>query len=208
MSINNIDLITPLFNFEDKNDFYMLYIFKRKKDQPKGEKQNSQSIRTIKTYTVTSKEYLVEKLPEIISLCEMFKARAYIHVNKLNHANISLLMLERLAQRIRNGVVNQRNLFESVVGELHSTEKRWIVDVDTKDKEYLTRIFHEVDLCDPIGEKVIEVIPTKNGFHLITKPFNVKQFTTLVESFKLDVPDIQRHNPTLLYFPDSLNDIQ
>jgi len=30
--IDNIELIKSLLNFEDKGDFYMLYIFKRKKD--------------------------------------------------------------------------------------------------------------------------------------------------------------------------------
>lgn len=34
MSINNLELIKPLLNFEQEGDFYMLYIFKRKKDQP------------------------------------------------------------------------------------------------------------------------------------------------------------------------------
>lgn len=201
MSINNIDLITPLFNFEDKNDFYMLYIFKRKKDQPEGEKQNSQSVRTIKTYTVTSKEYLAEKLPEIISLCEMFKARAYIHVNKLNHANISLLMLERLAQRIRNGVVNQKGLFDSVVGELHSTEKRWIVDIDTKDKNFIAEVCRDIAMLEPIDlSKIITYIPTRNGIHIITKPFRVDVFKKLYPEV-----DIQKHNPTLLYLPNTLH---
>ena len=76
-------------------------------------------------------EYLDERYPEIKQLCEMFNARAYIHVSKLNHKDISLLMMERLAQRIRNGVVNQKGLFDSVAGELKGSEKRWIVDVDT-----------------------------------------------------------------------------
>ena len=35
----------------------MLYVFKRKKDQPEGEKDNHQSVRTIKTYCVDSVEY-------------------------------------------------------------------------------------------------------------------------------------------------------
>ena len=31
--INNLELIRPLLNFEKKGDFYMLYVFKRKKDK-------------------------------------------------------------------------------------------------------------------------------------------------------------------------------
>ena len=138
--INNKDLILPLLNFQNVGDFYMLYIFKRKKDQPENERDNHQSVRTIKTYCIENLDYLYSKHDEIVKLCEMFKARAYIHVNKQNHNNISLLMLERLAQRIRNGVINQKNLFDSIVGELHSSEKRWIVDIDTKKEDYIRRV--------------------------------------------------------------------
>ena len=48
--IDNIELIKPLLNFSDPEDFYMLYVLKRKKDQPEGERDNHQSVRTIKTY--------------------------------------------------------------------------------------------------------------------------------------------------------------
>jgi len=38
--INNIEHIKSLLNFDSKGDFYMLYVFKRKKDQPEGERDN------------------------------------------------------------------------------------------------------------------------------------------------------------------------
>ena len=38
--INNLELIKPLLNFSEQGDFYMLYVFKRKKDQPEGERDN------------------------------------------------------------------------------------------------------------------------------------------------------------------------
>ena len=46
--IDNLEIIKQLLNFENEGDFYMLYVFKRKKDQPEGEKDNHQSVRTIK----------------------------------------------------------------------------------------------------------------------------------------------------------------
>ena len=124
MSINNIELIKPLLNLTEEGDFVQLYIFKRKKDQLEGEKDNHQSVRTIKSYSVENIEYLEKKMDEIIQLCEMFKARAYIHINKQNHKDIGLLMMEKLANRLRQGVIRQNHIFDSVVGELHSKEKR------------------------------------------------------------------------------------
>ena len=121
--INNIELIKPLLNFTDEGDFYMLYVFKRKKDQPEGEKDNHQSVRTIKTYCVESLEYLEKRYEEIQQLCEMFKARAYIHVAKQNHKDVSLEMMVELATRIKSNAHKQQNLFDSVVGQIKTLEK-------------------------------------------------------------------------------------
>jgi hypothetical protein len=177
----------------------MLYIFKRKKDQPEGERDNHQSVRTIKTYCIESIEHLERRYDEIIQLCEMFKARAYIHVQKQNHFDVSLSMMSALAQKIQNGSHNQKGLFDSVVGQIKTQEKRWIVDIDTKDLEELVEVAEFIYNLRPIGNKVINTIPTKNGFHLITERFDVKSFGNRYPDI-----DIQKKNPTLLYYPESL----
>jgi hypothetical protein len=197
--IDNIEHIKELLNFSDEGDFYMLYVFKRKKDQPEGERDNHQSVRTIKTYCVESVEYLEKRYDEIKQLCEMFKARAYIHVQKQNHKDVSLNMMVSLAQRIQDGNLKQHHLFDSVVGQLRTREKRWIVDIDIHDFHAVTELSRFINHLRPEGPKVEAVIPTKNGYHLITKRFDVM-------TFKESYPeiDIQKKNPTLLYYPESL----
>ena len=202
MMINNLELIKPLLNFDNEDDFYMLYIFKRKKDQPEGERDNHQSVRTIRSYCIKSIEQLEKRYDEIIQLCEMFKARAYIHVQKQNHKDVALDMLVDLAQRIKSGQHQQQNLFDSVVGQMKTYEKRWIVDVDTKDEDIILNIRYIINTIRPEGLKVHRTIPTKNGYHLITDRFDIMEF----KKHYPDV-DIQKKNPTLLYYPDSL-DIQ
>ena len=197
--IDNIELIKPLLNFSDPEDFYMLYVLKRKKDQPEGERDNHQSVRTIKTYCVGSVDYLEKRYDEIKQLCEMFKARAYIHVQKQNHKDVSLNMLATLAERIRDGVNKQQGLFDSVVGQIKTYEKKWVVDVDIKDLEFTEELIKFINGLRPEGPKCEVVIPTKNGYHLITKRFDVKTF-----SEKYPGIDIQRKNPTLLFLPKSL----
>jgi len=197
--INNIEQVKTLLNFSEKGDFYMLYVFKRKKDQSIEERDNHQSVRTIKTYCIDSVEHLEKRYDEIIQLCEMFKARAYIHVQKQNHRDVSLDMLALLAERIKNGVQNQKGLFDSVVGQIKTQEKRWIVDIDTKDFDTLFEVSKFIMVLQPVGDKVEAVIPTKNGVHLITKKFDVRRFQE-----KFPEIDIQKRNPTLLYYPDSL----
>jgi hypothetical protein len=217
--INNLELIRPLLNFEKKGDFYMLYVFKRKKDQPEGERDNHQSVRTIKTYCIESIDHLERRWDEIIQLCEMFKARAYIHVQKQNHFDVSLNMMVALAQRIQDGNTNQKGLFDSVVGQIKTQEKRWIIDVDDMlEASPLMMAYIEYE-CAPItkvkfdeagmpvghevGPKIEAIIPTRNGHHLITKKFDVMKFKE-----KYPELDIQKKNPTLLYYPNSLDNAQ
>jgi hypothetical protein len=201
--INNIEQIKSLLNYSDPGDFYMLYVLKRKKDQPAGERDNHQSVRTIKTYCIESVDHLERRYEEIIQLCEMFKARAYIHVQKQNHRDVSLNMMVALAQRIQDGNLKQQGLFDSVVGQIKTHEKRWIVDIDTKDEIEIHRVAHIVDSIRPEGPKIEAVIPTKNGYHLITGRFDVLEFIRKTSQFG-DSPDIQKKNPTLLYYPNSL----
>jgi hypothetical protein len=200
MTINNIELIKPLLNFDNEGDFYMLYVFKRKKDQPEGEKDNHQSVRTIRSYCIKSIEQLEKRYDEIMMLCEVFKARAYIHIQKQNHKDVSLEMMVSLAQKIRDGQHEQQGLFDSVVGQLKTHEKRWIIDVDDKDTNELVRITEALHVTRPEGDKLETVIPTRNGYHLITKRFDVEMFRNIFPHI-----DIQKKNPTLLYYPESLD---
>jgi hypothetical protein len=200
--IDNIKIIKTLLNFEKEGDFYMLYVFKRKKDQPEGERDNHQSVRTIKTYCVDSVEYLEKRYDEIKQLCEIFNARAYIHVQKQNHSDVSLDMMMSLAERIKNGVKNQKGLFDSVVGQIKTNEKRWVIDIDNVSIDGFSHDKYYISMREYINELQLEAgkeqgmtfIKTKSGFHIITQPFNVMKFKE-----KYPDVDIQKKNPTVLY---------
>jgi hypothetical protein len=110
-------------------------------------------------------------------------------------------MMVALAQRIQDGNMKQQGLFDSVVGQVKTQEKRWIVDIDTTDYHAVTEVTQFINYLRPEGPKVEMVIPTKNGYHLITGRFDVKTF-----SVKHPAIDIQQKNPTLLYYPKSLDD--
>jgi hypothetical protein len=206
--IDNINIIKPLLNFEKQGDFYMLYVFKRKKDQPEGERDNHQSVRTIKTYCIESIDHLERRYDEIKQLCEMFKARAYIHVQKQNHFDVSLNMMVALAQRIQDGNTNQKGLFDSVVGQIKTQEKRWIIDVDNVSMDGFNHDPSQIEMRNFINELQKEAgrephmtfIKTRSGFHIITQPFNVMKFKE-----RYPEVDIQKKNPTLLYYPNSLD---
>lgn len=81
-----------------------LYVIRSQEEERPARRwrDNYQSVRTIKTYCIESLEHLDRRYEEVKMLCEVFKARAYIHVQKQNHKDISLEMLSTLATRIKD----------------------------------------------------------------------------------------------------------
>lgn len=205
--IDNLNIIKTLLNFDNEGDFYHCIILKRKKDQPEGERDNNQSVRTIKTYCIDSVQYLEKRYEEIKLLCEMFNARAYIHVQKQNHSDVSLDMMVSLAERIKNGVKNQKGLFDSVVGQIKTNEKRWVIDIDNVSMDTFNYGKQYIEMREYINELQLEAkkeqgmtfIKTKSGVHIITQPFNVMKFKQ-----RYPEVDVQKKNPTILYIPNSL----
>lgn len=192
--INNFDQIKSLLKFENEHEFYFVQILQRKKEHPELGKNN----RLIKAYYVYSIEKLDKYTEEIIGLCEKFNARAYIHLNRRNSKQISLEMMELLAHNIRCDQFNFLDkLYNSVCGHHHSTkDKTWIVDIDNQDAIYVDLIRNSIQHIEPIGDKLIAKIPTKNGYHLITEPFNSQKFGERFPQI-----DVHKNNPTILFIP-------
>jgi hypothetical protein len=174
----------------------MLQIMRRTKDQKGHEGKHKQSI--IKSYFISSPEYLEMKRDEIVKLCEMFNARAYINLNKKSYKQVSLKALAILAGKISQEDYNIKTLFESAAGQTGACDgdKSWIVDFDSKDLGELDRIKDIINSVEPICDnKIIETVPTRHGYHLISKPFNKKAF---YEKYNSSI-DIHDNNPTVLY---------
>ena len=196
MKVDNFDLIKKHIHSSDSNEFYMLQIMRRTKDQKGYDGKHKQSI--IKSYFISSVEYLESKRDEIVGLCEMFNARAYINLNKKSYKQVSLKALEILAGKIAHEEYDIRSLFESACGQTGACDgfKTWIVDFDSKDLDELDRIKNIIDSIDPKGvSKIVETVPTRHGYHLITRPFNKKAFYEMYNN-SIDVHD---NNPTCLY---------
>lgn len=196
MKVDNFDLIKKHIHSSDSNEFYMLQIMRRTKDQKGYDGKHKQSI--IKTYFISSVEYLDSKRDEIVGLCEMFNARAYINLNKKSYKQVSLKALEILAGKIAHEEYDIRSLFESACGQTGACDgqKTWIVDFDSKDLDELGRIKAIIDSIDPKGvSKIVETVPTRHGYHLITRPFNKKAFYEMYNN-SIDIHD---NNPTILY---------
>lgn len=190
--INNIEIIKNIMVFESEDDFYYLQILQRKKE---NELLGSNS-RVIKNYYINSLEKLEKYYPEIIQLCNLFNARAMIRLNKRSFSKVAFKTLINISNNMSNA--DYKNIFNSydrACGLTHNDKnKTWIIDIDTF--EIPSSLIEYIDSLRPIGEKIITKIPSKNGYHLISKPFDLKDF-------KIKFPDIEIHkdNPTNLYIP-------
>ena len=215
--VNNFEQIKSMFYFnEGDNMFFHCQIVSRAKDH-KGENKKVKE-GAIKTYFIRSREHLDSLKDEIILLCEHYGARAYINVAGKDFKSLQTLMLLKLANDIHQGVVrNPRKCLNSAAGELKSRIPKWIVDIDDislKDsiKDRLFELYAQaysskgtnisIETIKAVSHlNIFAEIPTKNGLHLIVRPFNTKAFN---ESF----PNVDIHKNfifILLYCPVSLD---
>jgi hypothetical protein len=195
--INNLDLLRPLIKIPE-GYFLSLFVWQRKKDQELPDKH--QSVRTIKYYNIKSVEYLESKMDEIIHLCEHFKARAYLNLNPVSYRELSFNVMKALAENLKSGNYLNTRLFESQSDLSIKQGDIWIVDVDDNNLKLLADVVEVIAACRPEGaNKLLGTVPTKSGYHLLTKRFDVKQFS----DYQLDV-EIKKCNPTVLVIPDSI----
>lgn len=198
--IDNFDLIKSLFYFKEANNlFFHLQVIRRGKDYPNLPAAN----RTIMTYYVQSAEHLEKIKDEVISLCEMFGARAYINVTTKSMADLGKFALFRLSERVYNGDFKKiYKIFNSAAGELKGLSSRFLIDIDDhcSKQEVLDWLDHYFETSSANRYYLFAEVPTKNGVHLITNPFNLN-------SFKFGFPniDVHKNNPTILYIPKSLD---
>ncbi len=199
--IDNFDLILPLLNFENKQEFYFLQILQRKKDFEPGQQRlgRNNNNRLIKPYFVYNREQLEEYKPEIIKLCEVFNARAGINLNKRNQYDVAVKCLEILAIAMRKNDEFQgvSKIYSSACGKENSGDSYWVCDLDKDDLIDLERIKTKIESCRPLNKtKILAEIPSKSGIHLITTRFDR-------QTFKQEYPHLELHtnNPTNLYIP-------
>lgn len=209
MIVDNFERIKKLINCQE-GEFYLLQIIHRSKDGLTKFDEDSEkshfSNKTIKSYYVSSHEYLDKKREEIITLCRVYNSRAYFNPNVKSYKQIALKSLSELAKMVSvesyKGVLSLVDSSCGQCGSAVSGKNYWIVDVDTKDIDELNRVKEVIDKCEPIGEeKVVEIIPTLHGYHFISKPFNKKKFHDLYDS----PIDIHNNNPTLLFYQEPDN---
>lgn len=179
--------------------FFDVQLIRRGKDHPNLPAANY----TFKAYYFDNLDSYEKSYDEIKKCCNIFGLRAYVSVNAKSKQEASKKTLERYAHNV---VINEYRKpwrdFSSVCGGLDGIEKRWVVDCDNcnKSSDYVKEICRIISNCDSgYDDPFVCVLNTKSGCHIITHPFNLKQFNDLCEYNKVDKPDVKKNHITLLY---------
>lgn len=193
MKVDNFEAIKELLDFKSDDDFYHLQILKRKKENSEIGSNSA----VIKTYYVGSIEYLEKKREEIIAICDVTNSRACINLNKRSFERMSIQTARKILEQIINkDYMSSFTAYDSCCGSYSNADKnKWIIDID--EPVDLNHITDCIKKCMPDAgtDKVITILPTKNGCHIISYPFNVDQ---IKKEFGLELC-IQKNNPTILY---------
>jgi hypothetical protein len=196
MVVDNFDNLVDYFDLlKSKEDFYYIQVIQRKKD---GHKKSE---RIVKNFYIYSKEEFLKKKDYIIELCNQHNARAYFWINPRNARKIALECIKSYADLIAQGDCTKGyKVWDKKCGANPAPgyERRWIVDIDSKDVDFYMQIWKTIDQCR--GRGVYDVIPTLQGYHLITGRFDLRHFKQLCQIMKVDPIDVHEDNPTLLYY--------
>ena len=197
--VDNFNIFSSWFeNLTDQGDFFFVQVIQRKKECNIGSNNN-----IIKDYYFFNEETFLSKKEEITTLCKAFNARAYFWINPRNCKQVQYEVIREALEAIE---CNSKKLFKCIskaIGKRRNTNYKplWILDFDTKDTELITKYLDIAMGCKHAGSGLVfNLVPTVNGFHAITKGFDLNEFSKKLDEINLESIDIHKDNPTVLYY--------
>lgn len=201
--------------------FYTIEIIGRAKDNARIIACNHK----FKTYYIRTIEDLDEYEKEIKLLCDTLNMRAYISINYKSMKQVALNTMAEYTNRIaQDNFDKPYSLFDSCAAKfIDRSTQLWIVDVDKEDADHynlnvpitvdadhyslnvpitvdelVEDYIKIIESCAP-KKKIVAVVPTKSGKHIITHPFNTKQFGERAPRSKSIDDFVKKNHLTLLY---------
>lgn len=211
---NNIELMRnymirqgiPMLDKNMGDLFFIVMLVRRGKDHPDLPAANY----TFKTYYIDSISKFDYFLDEMIKCCDLFKLRAYISVNIKSKKEYSKMCAFKFTQNILNNEYKKPwRVGDHVFGKIRIKNKNtWLIDLDDinldneEDRLYFDQVINIINSCDSNFDPIIiEKVPTRTGYHLLTHPFNIDKFEKKWKTMDLkhDIPGINKNHITLLY---------
>lgn len=206
---DNFERFRPFMQLPEEEGgdaYYVIELVRRGKDCPDLPAANYH----FKNYYINTLKKYDGVQEEIRTLCRTLRLRAYVSVNRKSFRQVTMNTIAEMSRRASlDDFRRPYAVFESCSGKFVDKDgKHWVVDVDDPfihgscmDGNKLWDLKDTIHICKPLGDKVELTMPTRNGVHLITKPFDIQHFTELCEKgfgWK-EVPEIKKNHLTLLY---------
>ena len=184
--IDNIENIIPLLVFQNTS-FYEILIKKNSNDQ------------VIKHYMIDNLQSLLTNYNEMKYISDCLDASVYIKLSSYSKEKLGYKILEIISKKLEKQELDYYKLVQESIDDLSSNVEIWVVNIDYQNVSIndVLRIKTVINDCAPNGRNIIGDIPTPNGVHIITRPFNHQQFLTHQDVYYKCT--IHKNNPIILY---------
>ena len=178
--------------------------------------------RKIKSWFIESFEHWDKKVPQMIDLAVANRARVYVSMTKKNRLVCNRILAKKVIDEIDNPHIKYDGMITSAVCGCHISDyKWWTLDVDNDTTVKVLEKEYKPDgqlVCGNVEKRLIDIkdmviaemaklvdetktrsgseifeVPTKNGCHIMTPPFNRSKLAFLGDNLKTDAM-------TLAYF--------
>lgn len=212
--VNNFDIISNFINVQfpdgcwDADKFWHIQIMLRHKDNPNMVNElNTNKGNTNRMFMdvfIRDGVHLKENEEFISRICDSVGARAYINLSPKSYKKAAkqagLNMIDAICT---DNWKAARTAYKSAVAK-SSMEKLYMIDVDEKSESVVNYMLRLVEKSknpqDTRPNLHLATIPTKNGFHIICKPFNCGSVMPVVSEKGLEAVEIKKDALTLLYY--------
>lgn len=174
------------------------FIYTEMLDRSKRKGNNGQ--RLLKTFYHRSVEEFWEQWPTIRKLCDIAGVRACTRLSPRSYRKVGATFTKLVVEAaLTDNFAGMKSLYNRACGITAPNEKLWLWDVDEVNEEANT-LYRELR---EIGVFVAKV-PSRRAWHLITRPFDVRNIGRQMPDDGYVLPNVQLHkdNPTNLYIPD------
>jgi len=182
-------------NFDkDPDIYYEIRILTRNKDFNEAGHNNDFS----HTYYIFKISDIDRYKDNIITLCNVFNARAYFVIRRKSVKRLLLNCNIAIAESLANNAKTKPwKMVDHISLTTHSSkDKKWLIDIDTKDLSYLCYIRNTIK---ELGGKCYCELPTPHGFHIITTPFRFEEYKKKLELDQKPFSNANKCYSTLIY---------
>ena len=183
--------------------FWHIQLMIRYKDNPdmvsELNKNKGNTNRSFMDMYIHSDHELLKNEEFIKRICESVGARAYINLSPKSYQKAAKNAMINMTDAICTE--NWRRAKKSYISAVAKAndKKLFMIDFDSKEKWLLDSVIECVNKTkeknDTREKIVLDVLPTKNGYHIICEPFNVDKLMMMDENL-----DVKKEALTLLYY--------